>query len=248
MCTLVCRWRPGAVWPVEILALRDEFAHRSFDLPGAWWPAQPSVVGGRDQRGGGTWCASDVTSGRTAVVLNGGDERKAEPGAASRGVLPLRALQAGQDWPSLVELAPMASFNLVLAEPDRLTWWSFHGDKLETVELGAGLHLFTPRGRADSVADERLAHGRARWPGDGRAPAATPTDATESVWADWLPVVAEAEPSEDPLAMLVEVPKDGEIFETVFGQFILAVPGRLRLDYTVRPAKHDPWTTAWWPR
>ena len=68
MCTVVVRWSPGQ--PTQILALRDELTSRDFDDPGRWWPETPDVVGGRDRAAGGTWCASRVSTGTTALVLN----------------------------------------------------------------------------------------------------------------------------------------------------------------------------------
>ena len=247
VCTLVCRWMPEELAPLQLLALRDEYAHRAFDPPDAWWPELPEVIGGRDRRGGGTWCATDVASGTTAVVLNGGDERVAAPGAASRGALPLTALAHGPRWPEHLDIGPMASFNLVLASAGSLTWWAYHGDGLQVTELPAGVHLFTPRGRADSVLDEHLTQGQAVVPLGQWDAIVSGAGATEAVWAQWLPVITQAEPSDDPLAMLVELTKDDKVFQTVFGQFILAEPGRLRLDYTLVPAERNPWTVATWP-
>ena len=84
----------------EILpAIRDELMSRDFDEPGAWWPHQPGVVGGRDRQAGGSWCVSDVTSGVTALVLNRTERRTGSP---SRGVLPLLATAFGSSWPAEV--------------------------------------------------------------------------------------------------------------------------------------------------
>ena len=71
MCTVVVRWSAGR--PAQILALRDELTSREFDEPDRWWPQWPDVVGGRDRLAGGTWCATDVRTGATALVLD--DER-----------------------------------------------------------------------------------------------------------------------------------------------------------------------------
>src|SRR5690349_13679683 len=119
MCTVVCRWSPGTT--VHLLAVRDEFVGREFDGPGAWWPDQPDVIGGRDRQAGGTWCACDVRTGTIGVVLNRPDRPQAQPGAASRGVLPLLAVEHGTEWTDHVDIAPMASFNLMLVTADALT-------------------------------------------------------------------------------------------------------------------------------
>src|SRR3954452_1528454 len=130
MCTVVCRHAPGQPTPVQVLALRDELAGRPFDVPAAWWPAQPGVIGGRDRTAGGSWCVTDVAAGVTAVVLNSPLRRTAAPGAASRGVLPLLAVAHRQDWLQHVDVASMAGFHLVLITPQTLTWWEFDGERV----------------------------------------------------------------------------------------------------------------------
>jgi uncharacterized protein with NRDE domain len=239
MCTLVCRWAPDATAGVRMLALRDELASRSFDLPGPWWPEQPQVVGGRDRLGGGTWCAVDVVAGVSAVVLNRPDRRVAAVGAPSRGVLPLLAVRRLADWPSHVELPGMASFNLVLATPDTLAWWRYDGDTLTGSELAPGTHLFTPRGLADAALADRFAAAA--------LPVAVEDDApTADAWSDWLAIVRGSRPTADPLDLLVRIPIGTDVFETVFGQFIVSRPGALRLDHTRAPADGGPWTVQRW--
>lgn len=243
MCTVICRWRPDERSPLQLLALRDELASRDFDLPGAWWPGQPRVVGGRDRLAGGTWCASDVGSAVTAVVLNRRERPVAAPGAPSRGALPLVAVAALQDWPRSIELAGMASFNLVLATPGSLTWWCYDGATLLREELAPGTHLFTPIGLADGRLDERFSLGNAGLQ-DLESDAANQPTAT--AWSGWLPILQEMPASSDPLDLLVRIPHDEDSFETVFGQFIAARPGSLRLDYVRTPDRHDAWTLARW--
>src|SRR5215475_4284789 len=67
VCTVVLRWTTGE--PLRILAIRDEFVSRDFDPPGAWWPEQQGVIGGRDRLAGGSWCVSDPRTDVTALVL-----------------------------------------------------------------------------------------------------------------------------------------------------------------------------------
>jgi uncharacterized protein with NRDE domain len=221
-----------------MLALRDELASRRFDDPSTWWAAHPFVVGGRDQVGGGTWCASDLRSGITAVVLNRPEKRRAAPGAPSRGVLPLLAVQHAERWPEFVDVGPMAGFNLVLAGPDTLSWWSYDGDALSSHGLQAGTHMFTPKGLAVPLLDERFAPENTT---GISLPAGTAT-----VVAEWLPIIRDTRPADDPLALLVRVPVGDDTFETVFGQFIAARPGALRLDYSRTPDRPLPWTTVEW--
>ena len=51
-------------------------------------------------------------------MLNRPQKQVADPGAPSRGMLPLLAVERGKHWLSEVHLDGMASFLLVLAAPD----------------------------------------------------------------------------------------------------------------------------------
>jgi uncharacterized protein with NRDE domain len=210
---------------VRILAIRDEFISRDFDPPGEWWPSAPGVVGGRDQRAGGSWCVTDVASGLTALVLN---RRERQTGEPSRGVLPLAAVSAGVDWPERVEHRGMASFNLVLAGPDGVTAWTWDTDRLRRTDLGPGLHVFTSSG-----VD----------PDDPKATAYAPRFAAE----DWLDVVGSREPSDEVGALVVRHETETDVYATVFGQLITAAPGDLRIVHSRTPWRRDTWTEQRWP-
>ena len=47
---------------------------------------------------GGTWCATSIGTAATALVVNRPQKQVADPGAPSRGVLPLLAVEHGPDW------------------------------------------------------------------------------------------------------------------------------------------------------
>jgi hypothetical protein len=237
MCTVVCRWVPGEA--VQVLALRDELFSRAFDLPGEWWPDLPGLIGGRDRQGGGSWCVSDVAAGVTAVVLNRPERRVAAPGAPSRGVLPLAAARHGEQWPDFLDLDGMASFNLVLASPANLVWWSFDGKRLIRQALPRGTFMFTPRGLLRSGFDARFGQRCAGLDAD-------PSEPTDRAWAAWLAVVREAVPGPDPDGLLVRRPVGDDSYETVFGQFIGARPGELRLDFLAHPDSVRAWTAKRW--
>jgi hypothetical protein len=224
VCTVVVHRSAGR--PIRILALRDELDSRDFDDPGQWWPELPDVVGGRDAVAGGTWCATRVDTGATALVLNRPQKREASPGAASRGVLPLLGVTHGPDWPAHVELDGMASFLVVLATPDRLATWDFDGVALREEEHGPGTVMVTSGGPEDLKAERHLS----RFTADGDLD-------------DWRQLVRSAPPADDPGALVVRHERDGKVFATVFGQLIEASPGRLRLEYSRRPWTGAPWTT-----
>jgi hypothetical protein len=223
VCTVVVRRSEGR--PVRVLALRDELTSRAFDDPGRWWPEFPDVVGGRDAVAGGTWCATRIATGATALVLNRPQRETAAPGAPSRGILPLLALTHGADWPAHVEQPGMASFLLVLATPERLVTWDFDGSVLREQEHGPGTVMVTSGGPEDRKAERFL--GRFRAAGN---------------LADWRQLVGTAPPTDDPGALVVRHARDGKVFATVFGQLIEARPGCLRLEYSRRPWTGEPWT------
>ena len=221
MCTVVVR--RSADRPGEVLAVRDELTGREFDDPGRWWPEFPSVVGGRDRVAGGTWCATDVGTGVTALVLNRYHERTAAPGASSRGVLPLLGVAHGAAWVDHVALTGMAGFLLVLVEPGRLTSWEFDGERLTSTEHPEGTHVFTSGGSEDRKGE--VWHG---------------TFAAAAFPDRWRDLVREQEPAPEPEALVVRREREGRVYGTVFAETIDADPGRLRLEYS-----RQPWTGAW---
>jgi hypothetical protein len=222
VCTVVVRRLEGR--PVEILALRDESTAREFDDPAAWWPDFPDVVGGRDRTAGGTWCATHVGSGTTALVVNRPAKRDADPGAPSRGVLPLLAARHGVDWRDHVDLRGMASFALLLAAPDRALTWDFDGTDVRTTEHPPGTHMLTSGGPEDRKADRYLASFAATDPTDG-----------------WRDLLRQSPPQDDLGALVVRHEEDGKVWATVFAELIEARPGKLHLEHSRRPWTDDPW-------
>jgi uncharacterized protein with NRDE domain len=223
VCTVVTRWDSDEA--LRILAIRDEFVSRDFDAPGAWWPDQPGVIGGRDRLAGGTWCASDVEAGVSALVLN---RIERHTGTPSRGVLPLAAVAAGTSWPERVDHREMASFTLVLASPSGVTAWTWDASELARTDLPAGTHVFTSRG-LDS-GDEKAE----RW-------------APQFASRPWLEIVTERPPTDDRTALIVEHPFETDTYATVFGQLITAAPGDLRISRSHTPWLADTWIDERWP-
>ena len=222
MCTVVVRWSAGQ--PAQILALRDELTTREFDDPDSWWPEQPDVVGGRDRTAGGTWCASRVDTGATALVLNRPQKRAADPGAHSRGVLPLFAVEHERKWPERVDVDGMASFALVLVTPTALTTWAFDGSMLTEEMAHAGTHMITSGGVEDGKAERFLEGFRTNRDNDA-----------------WRSLVRRDAPSADLTELVVRRERGGLVYATVFGQLIDAEPGSLRLEFSRTPWCNDGW-------
>jgi hypothetical protein len=227
VCTVVVRWSVGQ--PPQILALRDELTTREFDDPGTWWPELPDVVGGRDRIAGGTWCATRIGTGATALVVNRPQKQVADAGGPSRGVLPLLGVEHGADWLEHVELSGMASFALLLATPRSVTTWDFDGQDLRTAEHPEGTLMLTSGGPENRKADVHLqAFEESGYP-DG-----------------WRRLVQNGPPRDDPAALVVRHERDGLVFATVFGELIEAEPGRLRLEFSRQPWARRPWQTLDW--
>jgi hypothetical protein len=224
VCTVVTRWAEGE--PLRILAIRDEFVSRDFDPPGAWWPDQPSVIGGRDRLAGGSWCVSDVETGVTALVLN---RIERHTGTPSRGVLPLAAVAEGSRWPKRVDHREMASFTLVLAGPDGVTAWTWDAAELGEHGMDAGTHVFTSRGLDG---------------GDEKAARLAPQFGTRP----WKEIVTACPPTDDRTALIVRHPFETDTYATVFGQLITSTPGRLRVEHSRTPWEAGTWRDESWPR
>lgn len=224
MCTVVTRW--AASEPLRILAIRDEFVSREFDPPGAWWPEQPSVIGGRDRLAGGSWCVSDVDTGVSALVLN---RIERHTGTPSRGVLPLAAVADGEGWTKRIDYEQMASFTLVLAGPEGVTAWTWDASELSQHGIEPGIHVFTSRGLDET---------------EEKAARLTPQFRTRP----WMEVVTENPPTDDRTALIVRHPFETDTYATVFGQLITAAPGRLRVQHSRTPWDAATWLDETWPR
>src|SRR5687767_3000357 len=98
VCTVLLRLAPGGPLPVVLGAIRDEFVARAWDPPAAHWPGtHPGLLGGRDERAGGTWLALDPARPAVAALLNAGkrEEPEDEEPRPTRGTLALRILTDG---------------------------------------------------------------------------------------------------------------------------------------------------------
>lgn len=216
MCTVVVRVDPGSVWPVTVLALRDESPERPWDPPAAWWPDRdPGVRGVRDRAAGGAWLAASDRAG-LAVVLNRGEPVPTADGTwTTRGVVPVDAVADGLLPGHDGTLPTTRAFNLVRATADGAAVLTWDGTRVRTTELGPGVHMVT-HGEPDDPSSPRIG----RWLAAFRAvdapvgpPVLGPFDELRSVdagddagdgWGGWFGVLAEsvALPSDHPDAIL----------------------------------------------
>ena len=142
MCTVVVLRRPGVTC---FAANRDEQLDRAWDPPARFWP---SIVGGRDRLGGGTWLGLN-DAGVAAAVLNRPGSLGPAEGKRSRGELPLLALKAGSAAAAAEAVAALDAgawrpFHMVVADRDGAFFLCGLGDgRASVAELPLGVSMVT---------------------------------------------------------------------------------------------------------
>ena len=228
MCTVITLLRPGHAWPLLLAANRDERLDRPWDPPAAHWPAEPTIVGGRDRLGGGTWMAVNG-QGVAAAVLNRPGSLGPAPGKRSRGTLPLLAARHATAAAAAAAIAALEgpsfrSFNMVLA--DRSAVWFVRNDdsgRLTAAELAPGLHMAT----AHDPDDERSARVARHLPRFRTVPAPEPPD-----WDSWVDLLGDSTPPRE--AALSVPPVDG--FGTTCAS-LLAIPSTGAMTWMFAPGR-----------
>jgi uncharacterized protein with NRDE domain len=136
MCLLAFSLAQHPRYPLLLAANRDEFFVRAA-VPLAWWPGD-QLLGGRDLQAGGSWLMLD-RGGRLAMLTNVREPGREQAGLASRGELPLLALQGGDALALAGE--PRNGFNLLqidsLAAQAR---WISNRPQPREQDLGSGLY------------------------------------------------------------------------------------------------------------
>lgn len=241
MCTVVILRRPGHPWPLLLGANRDEMSDRPWQSPARHWPAQPQIVGGKDDLAGGAWIGLN-DAGVAAGVLNRVNTLGPRAGKRSRGELVLEALaqptaSAAATRISLLDAKAFRSFNLVVADRKDAYWLRNAGDeggqeavraRIEIFELQPGLSMITARDRNDPAS----ARTRANLP---LFEAAKAPDPATGQWRSWQKLMGSRrhEPEDGPEAAMTIVTEHG--FGTVSSSLI-GLPG-LPQSARGRPAK-----------
>jgi len=170
MCLIAFQWDPSGETPLVVAANRDEFFARP-TAPMAWWEGG-RILAGRDLQAGGTWLGVGP-GGRFAALTNHRDPSKTRPGRATRGLLPVRFLEADHTAAAfLEELRPVAGrynpFNLLLYDGRDLLGFESRRDRV--VSFTPGIHAFS-NGDFDEPWPkvERLKAGLAGGEGDDEA-------------------------------------------------------------------------------
>ncbi|MEU9889167.1 NRDE family protein [Sphaerisporangium sp. NPDC051011] len=236
MCTVVIGIQPGAPTPVVLAGVRDEFATRPWEPPGAHWPEYPRLVGGRDLEAGGTWLAADPGASRVAALLNGHGTPAAAAIRRSRGDLPLRAAVAGE--PPAGGLACYDPFHLLVADPGGARLWSWDGERMTEAKLPEGTHVIVNDGWERDEEGPRGAYFRPRF-----AAAARPSAYDDGgSWGEWRALASGAGlPVSDPRALVVRHELPEGTWGTSSVTLVALGPGALRYEFCPRPADPSSW-------
>lgn len=158
MCLIVFAWQCRADFPLIFAGNRDEFFQRP-TRSAQWWTDSPTVLAGRDDAGGGTWCGVS-RSARLAALTNFRAPSERDPNAPTRGRLVSDFLGGSESVRAYLSgIAPQKplfnGFNLILGEhlgsqKERALWVDSNRDDALPRRLLPGIygvsnaHLDTP--------------------------------------------------------------------------------------------------------
>ncbi len=147
MCLLIVAWHHTEGWPLVVGANRDEWMDRPARAIAVLRDADPRILGGRDERAGGTWLAVNehgVVCGLTNRPMADGPV----PGKKSRGRLPLIAAGARTSEEGAEALAVEAAtgdYNpawLIVGDRQALFFLAVEPERSGQPErLGPGVHV-----------------------------------------------------------------------------------------------------------
>lgn len=242
MCTLILSLDAAAEWPLLLASTRDEFRARPWRPPARHWPDRyPRLLGGRDEQSGGTWLAVDPEARRVAVILNRIEPTPlAEQEARTRGELPLLAAAGGVAAIDAEEVSRFRPFNLVLAEPARVTWWRYDGAELSHSEVPPGLHILTAAD-LDDMSNPRQRYWLPRFEA-APPPAPAHQDRAPAGWGGWPRLMADVDtPYDDPRAINVRRGGADGAFGTVSASLIALGERALKYEFCPGPPDRTEW-------
>lgn len=244
MCTVLLRFAPGSQWPVLLAAVRDEFADRSWDPPGAHWGDRwPGLLGGRDRTAGGTWLAVDAGPDRPAVaaLLNGVRRPPLADGTPrpTRGTLALDALTSGMALDAEA-LRDYAGFHLLVATLQSVKVWSWDAEALTHRTLEPGHHVAVNLG-VDTPDDPLVPHFTPRL---AALPTPTPTPgaSTGAAWGAWVDLLlGDHLDPEDPRALIVHREIEGRTYQSTSASMVALSAKGVRYDFSGEPTDPHAW-------
>jgi uncharacterized protein with NRDE domain len=141
MCLIVFSWKPDSENSLLLAANRDEF----YDRPSAAihiWEDNNNIIGGRDEKEGGTWLAVN-RKGKFSMLTNFRDPENIRMDAPSRGHLVsdyLKSDEPPEEYLQKLKLraADYNGFNLLAGNRDELYYFSNYQN--EITEIWPGVH------------------------------------------------------------------------------------------------------------
>ncbi len=139
MCLILFAYEIHPVHRLVFAANRDEFYDRP-TRPARFWKSDPSILAGKDLKGGGTWMGV-ARPGRLAAVTNFREPGNQKTDALSRGSLVLDFLkQEGSPRKYLEKVRSQArrfnGFNLLAGDGQSLCHYSNRGGDIRNIEPG----------------------------------------------------------------------------------------------------------------
>jgi hypothetical protein len=229
VCTVLLRIDPDAERPLLVGAIRDEFVQRPWDPPAFHWDAPyDSLIGGRDQRAGGTWLAVDPAARSVAALLNAGKREDPEDGLArpTRGTLALRILTPG-GLPE--DVSRYDRFHLLRATLAGAELWSWDGESLTHSQLASGDHIIVNAG-LDTAEDPLVPHF---------APLLEGTPSDVDAWRTLLE--GDGLDPGDERALVVRKVIEEHDYGTTSGTLLALSPDAIRYEFTATPAVPGSW-------
>ena len=229
VCTVLLRISPDGRGPLLVGAIRDEFVERPWEPPAFHWDAPyAGLIGGRDQRAGGTWLAVDPAARAVAALLNAGKRDDPEDGVPrpTRGTLALQILTP-EGLPE--DMTRYDRFHLLRATLGGGELWSWDGDTIVHTRLEPGDHIIVNAG-LDAQDDPLVPHF---------TPLLEGTPSEVDPWRKLLEGDG-LDPGDDR-ALVVRKEIEGHDYGTTSGSLLALSPDAVRYEFTATPGDPGSW-------
>ena len=141
MCLILFSYKAHPVYPLILVANRDEFYERP-TAQASFREEKPDILAGKDLKEGGTWLGI-TKAGRVAAITNFREPQNLKGGVSSRGGLVSEFLCGSENPREYVHSIRQNSdryngFNLILGDRSGLFYFSNAGDLFR--EISPGMH------------------------------------------------------------------------------------------------------------
>ena len=152
MCTIVIDFNPKNEWPLIIGSNRDEMIDRPWLQPSRNWPLKPSIFGGLDLKGKGSWLSVN-DNGVIASITNKSQTLGPHKNKRSRGEIVLNALEAKNSTLAgkvieNINTNLYQDFNLLLADQNNAYMLELNSKRKEKIikkVILPGIHIITSK-------------------------------------------------------------------------------------------------------